>query len=302
NASSGTVPYLLGLRESGDGESVPGYAIETLATAYAAVKTKTKAFYNTAIEGRNSSTYTEETALAAQIETEKRQCTFVDSNSDAVDPADFTDLHSVLKALSYENATVIYTEHNDEYPDAAADGNFLPNEAGSASYGHRPLSGVHGSGSIGSDYDLSETHKAALAAKGCNHVVTVGSDAGGTTYTFIEKGKNTNGNSKRLVKGKHWLEGGMAADIFSLDMNSKLMAFDVKTHGAIKGIIESWLTKAGPAPKGTGLINSWTIQFPELSEFTAAEKAAGDMTLENVFVAEANFESYHFTISGSITI
>jgi len=297
NATPGTVPYLLGLTTSGAGTSVPGNAIETLLTAYTAVKTKTKDFYNTAIEGRNSTSYTEETALAAQIETEKRQCTFVDSNADAVDPADFTDLQSVLKALSYENATVIYTEHNDEYPDAAADGNFLPGEAGSIRYGHRPLSGVHGSGSIGEEYDLSDTHVAALEAKGCNFVVRSGG------FTFIEKGKNTNGNSKRLVKGKHWLEAGIQSSIFSMDMNMDLMAFDETTLGGIQGIIESWLTKAGPRKDGgNGLINSWTINMPDLEDFTAAEKAAGEMTFTEVFVAEGNFEAYHFTITGSITI
>ena len=296
NATPGTVPYLLGLTESGAGTSVSGNAIETLLTAYDAVKTKTKAFYNTAIEGRNSSTYTEETALAAQIETERRQCTFVDSNSDAVDGADFTDLQSVLSALSYENATVIYTEHNTEYPDAAADGNFLPAEPGTKQYGHSPLSGVHGSGSLGAEYDLSSTHVAALEAKGCNYVVTAGG------YTFIHKGKNTNGNSKRLVKGKHWLEAGIQSDIFAMDMNWDLMAFDELTLGGIENILKFWLTLAGPRPMGNGLINSFEINMPTLEEFTAADKAAGDMTFDEVFIAEGNFEAYTFRITGSITI
>jgi hypothetical protein len=294
NASSGTVPYLLGLQASGDGESVSGVDVETLATAYAAIKAKTNGFYNIAIEDRLAGpTYTEEVALAAQVNTEKKQLTLVDTNSDAVDPADATDLHSQLDTLGYHNALVLYTEHTTDYPDASADGAWLPAEPGSRRYGHTPLAGCYPSGSIGEDYDLSSSDISALEDKGVNYV----GRAGG--YTFVHQGKNTDGNEKRLQQGVHFLEAGIQADVFALDMNQDLMAYDEATMGALFAILKKWLEIA--MDKKHRLITSYEINLPHPSEFTAAEKLSGNMSLLKAFTAVGNFGAFTFQITGNIT-
>lgn len=292
NATPGTVPYLLGIQELGAGTVVPGNAVETMLTSYAAIKVKTEKFYNVAIEDRDETVYTQKIALAAQIETERRQATFVDSNSDAVDPADATDLQSELKLLGYDNSLVLYTEHDDDYPDAAADGAFLPQTPGTKSYGHTPLSGCLPSGSLNDDYDLSTSDIAALEEKGANYVARAGD------FTFVHRGKTAGAKEKRLVLGKHWLEAGIQADVFALDMNEDLLAFDAFTLGAIDGILKKWLDEA----LARRIINSYELNMPAVEDFTALEKASGDMVLNEVFSAIGNFEAHTFKITGSISL
>lgn len=292
NATPGTVPYLLGLQELGAGTIVTGYAVETLLESYDAIKVKSTAFYDVTIEDRlTGPTYTEETALAAQIETERRQCTFVDTNSDAVDPADATDLQSVLALLDYDNASVIYTEH-DDYPDACSLGAWLPAREGTKSWGHTPLSGCLPSGSQNDHYDLSSSDRSALETKGANYIVYAGG------FTFLHRGKTCGGKEKRMVLGKHWMEAGMQADVFNLDMNEDLLSFDEFTVGTIEGIIKKWLDEA----LKRRIITDYEINMPDVSEFTALEKSSGDMVLSEVFTATGNFEAHTFQITGSITL
>lgn len=294
NAAAGTVPYLLGLKASGDGTSVAGNAIETRLTAYSAVKVKTEAFYNVALGDRLAGpTYTEEIALAAQVNTERRQLTYIDTNTDMLDPADFTDLHSQLKALSYDNTIVLYTDvsHGD-YPDASADGAFFPATPGTKSYGHTPLSGCLPSGTNGEDYDLSSSDIAAIEAKGGNYIPRAGG------YTFVHKGRTAGGKEKRLVLGAHWLEAAIQGDVFGLDMNQDLLSFDEFTLGAISGILEKWLDEA----VDRRLITSYTLNIPDPADFSDAEIASGDMVLDKAFKAVGNFEAYTFQITGNIVL
>ena len=289
NASAGTIPYLLGLRVTGAGTSVPGNAIETWAEAYTAVKEFTEAFYNVAIEERlTTDPYTDVIALAAQIELERRQATFVDCNPDAVDGASASDLQSELALLGYDQSLVLYTEHYSRYPDAAADGAFLPAEPCTRSYGHTPLVGCYPSGGLGDDYDLSSTDRLALEDKGGNYIARAGG----------HRGKTAGGVEKRMMLGKHWLESNIQAEVFALDMNQDLLAFDAFTIGAIDGILRKWLEEA----KTRRLINSYTINMPTVEDFSAAEKASGDMVLSEVFTAVGNFEAQTFQITGSIAL
>ena len=288
----GTVPYLLGLTVSGAGTAVTGNAIETLMESYTAVKTKTLAFYNVAIEDRTTDVYTERLALAAQIETERRQATFIETESEMVDSAVSTDLQSKLATLDYQRSLVIYTEHTTEYPDAAADGKFLPAEPGTRQYGHSPLAGITASGSIGANNDLSSTHIAAIEGKGGNYIAR----AGGST--FIHRGKTADGIEKRLVMFRDWMEAYMQVDIFNLDMNEDFVGFDEETLGAIAGIFEKYLEE-GIERKG---ILSYDLNMPNLDDFTTAQKTSGDMTLDNVFTAVGRFEAHTFEITGSITV
>lgn len=289
----GTVPWLMGLREEGAGESLAGMAIESITTSYSAIKEKTSAFYNVALETRHTGDgdYTPVLLLAARIEQERRQATFVDCNPDAEDGAEAGDLQSQLALLSYQNSLVLYTQH-DDYPDAAADGAFLPADPCTQSYGHTPLTGCLPSGSTGDDYDLDSTGRAAIEEKGGNYI------ARSQGYTFVHRGRTANGNDKRAILVKHWLESGIQADVFALDMNSRLMAFDAPTLGAIGGILKKWLDEA---VNRRGIL-SYTLNMPSVESFSALEKASGDMVLSEVFSAIGNSEAHTFQITGSISL
>ena len=283
------IAYLLGVKTVTDGTVVPGNAIETLVTAYNAAKVLTTA-YNMAIEDRGGND-TQAIALAAQIQTERAQMTLVDTSADAVDPALTTDLHSQLDLLGYDRTTVIFTEHSD-YPDACADGAFLPATPATKSYGHTPLSGCLPSGSIGPTYRLSTGDRLALEGKGLNYVTRP------KGYTFVHKGVTSGGVEKRMMLGKDWLETNIQNDVHALDMNQDLLAFDSFTLGAIKGILIQWLDEA----VSRRLIISYVITMPQASDFSDAEKASGDMSLLEVFRAVGTFEAHTFNITGSIAL
>jgi hypothetical protein len=291
SATPATIAYLLGVQSATDGESVSGNAVETLLTARAAAKNLLDGYNVALLERGGASNDDEIVALAAQIQTERHQMTIVDGSSHAPDAGETDDLQSRLSTLGYDRTTVIYSSHSD-YPDFAADGAFLPADPGSRSYGHTPLTGVLASGSVGPDNDLTPTEKAALDAKGCNYVVTTGG------YTFVHRGKTAGGVEKRMKLGADWLEANIQNDLQALDMNEDLLGFDKETLGAIDGIFRRWLD-IGVERR---LISDYEITLPTVEEFTAAEKASGDMSLVKAFRANGIFEAHTFTINGSIDL
>lgn len=287
DATPATIPYLLGVRLATDGTAVNGSAVETLVEAYNAGKVLS-AGYNVAVEDRGGND-AEVIALAAQIQTERAQLTVIDTSTNAPDPASSEDLQSVLAGLGYDQTTVIYTSKTD-YPDMAADGAFLPAEPGTKSYGHTPLVGVLGSGTVGSKNSLNDTQKAALDDKGCNYVVHTGNDV------FVHRGKTAGGVEKRMMLVKHWLESGIQNDIQALDMNTDLLAFNETTLGALDGILRDRLERG---KKNFG-ITSFSINLPTVAEFSDADRASGDMVINDAFYAVGVFEAHTFRINGSI--
>lgn len=301
SATPGTVAYLLGVQTTADTTDgiVPGNAIESYLDAYTAAKPLVQ-FYNVALEDRIDDTagdIADAVELAVQIKIDKKQCTFVCTDADAYDTAESGDLHSVLKALANECALVMYYAHTDEYPDAAADGLFLAEPAGAAAYGGRPLSNlVKASGTVGSTYTLTTTQKTGLNTKGCNFIDRV-------DWIFCHKGKTAAAKEKRMVIAKHWLEANIQASWWAYKATVRAVLFDEMSLGEMGNILNKHLRTLGPVKDGgRGVLSSWTINLPLLSDWTAQNKTENHMPFANCFTAVGTFEGHTFQISGSITL
>lgn len=299
SATPGALPYVLGIRAAADSTagSVPGNAVETYLEAYTAAKYTGTYFYNVALADRITSTQAmidDAVDLAAQIKLDGKQCTFVTTDVGSYDANDTTDLHSTLKALNNECALVMFYPYTDEYPDAAADGKFLAEEAGSAAYGSRPLNDlVKESLSAGPNYS---TQRAALKAKGCNFVERI-------DWISIYKGKTAAGKEKRMVIGRDWLKVNLQYRWHAYRAGVKGVLFDRVSLGAMCNLAEDCLKTMGPtdAPtNGRGLLLDWTMNPPQLSDWTAQNKAENYMPFINLFRARGNYEGHDFFISGSI--
>jgi Protein of unknown function (DUF3383) len=299
SASAGTLAYVLGVRTAEDTAAgiVAGNPIESYLDAYTAAKYTNTYFYNVTLADRITSDQGEIDAaveLATQIKLDGGQCTFVTTDTACYDANDATDLHSVLKALDNERALVIFHPYTDEYPDAAADGKFLAEEAGDAAYGSRPLANlVNESLTNGPNYS---TQRSALIAKGCNFVERI-------DWISIFKGKTAAGKEKRMVIGADWLKVNIQYRWHAYRASVKGVLFDRVTLGAAGNIIEDCLSTLGPreAPtNGRGLLESWTMNMPQLSDWTAQNKAENHMPFLNVFRAVGTYEGHTFDFTGSI--
>lgn len=299
SGTPGTLAYVLGIRVAADSTagSVPGNAVETYLDAYTAATYEGVYFYNVALADRitdDADMVADAIDLATQIKLDKRQCTFISTDDAHCDANDSTDLHSQLKALNNERALVIYFPYTDEYPDAAGDGKFLAEEAGSAAYGSRPLNNlVKESLSAGPNYS---TQRAALIAKGCNFVERI-------DWISIFKGKTAAGKEKRMVIGSDWLKVNIQYRWHAYRAQVKGVLFDRTSLGAMGNIIEDCLKTMGPleAPtNGRGLLSSWTMNLPQVSDWTTENKTENHMPFLNVFRAVGNYEGHTFEISGSI--
>jgi hypothetical protein len=305
SASASSVAYLLGVRTASDttGGIVPGNAVETMLEAYNAAKALT-GFYNVAIETRfddDTSDIEEAIDLATQCATDKRQCSFISNDADAKDPTETGDLQYQLRLLDNGVAKVGYYLHEDEYPESASDGKFLAEEPGSAAYGGRKLTGMSkASGNIGPNYALSTTDRDALLAKGYNIYDRVG------TTLICHPGKVANGKEARMVIAKHWLERMIQNDWWRYKTETaKAVLFDAVTLGVMDGILRKHLNVLGPRegePAGFGVIQSYTINLPKLSDWTEANKLANHMPFRNVFTATGTYEGHTFEITGNINL
>jgi len=293
SAVNTTPTYHMGVQAAGDGTSVSGNAVETLLESYTAAKLLYRG-YNLSTElrgGTDDDIDNEMIALAAQVQTERAQTTFVDQSSDAINPAVATDLHSRLKALGYDQSTVIYTTQSD-YPDLCADGAWLPADAGSRSFGHTKLTGCLASGDEGAENDLSTSDRTALEDKGCNYVVLT--TAGNL---FVHRGNTVTGINKRLIRFVHWFEAAIQADLEALDMSEDVLGFDAPTLGAINGILETRLREGVEDRKA---LISYEITLPTVDDFTASDIASGDMSISKAFRAVGRIEAQTFRLVGNI--
>lgn len=305
SATPGTVAYLLGVKTADDttGGIVPGNAVETMLEAYNAAKVLTS-FYNVAVETRFDDTTAdieEAIDLATQCEADKRQCSFISNDADAKDPVETGDLQYQLRLLDNGVAKIGYYLHEDEYPESASDGKFLAEEPGSSAYGGRKLAGMlKASGNVGSNYALSTTDRGALLAKGYNVYDRVG------TTLICHPGKVASGKEARMVIAKHWLERNIQNDWWRYKTETaKAVLFDTVTLGVMDSIIRKHLNTLGPRdgePSGFGVIESYTINLPKLSDWTAANKLANHIPFRNVFTATGTYEGHTFEITGNINM
>jgi hypothetical protein len=201
-----------------NGTSVAGIDAEEPTDAKAAIKAIDNTFYNIHIR---EATDDQQVNLAADVEGDEKLLDLFITDPLAKNPADTTNVPYRLKQLSYKRTNCIYSEKTDEYPDAAAAGNFLPAKEGTKQFEWKPLVGVTDSLT---SFANDAADRAALKANYCSNLQAMGN------VVVLYNGLTSGGIEKRimLIMGLHLvvLRNGLCSDGIGLMLETeKIFSF-----------------------------------------------------------------------------
>lgn len=285
-ASSGS-DISVPLMDAPNGWSVAGLDAEEPTDAKAAIAAIDNTFYNIQIRGESDA---QQEALAANVEGDEKLLDLFITDPQAKNPASTTDVPYKLKALSYKRTNCIYTEKTDEYPDAAAAGNFLPAKEGTKQFEWKPLIGVTDSGNPN---PLDVTARSALKAKNCSYLEALGN------VVILYNGLTSGGIEKRIMLGRDWFNARNREDIFLYQTTVDLAAFDNETLGALKEIIENNIEEAVNRKIGVNTTErpAW-VSFPDADEISQVERDTHKLEQYDVFQMYLNTAIHDYKIVG----
>ena len=251
------------------------------------------------VMAERSLTTDQQVALATSVNSLKKQCTLVYNATDAKASGTATDLGSRVQALALSRVMSIYTEHADEWPEAANNGCVLPAVEGTTEFAMEALSGVQESGLAGDGTSkaLTPTEISAIETKGYSRVANVG----GTI--FCTGGFNANRVEHRIMLGKDWYEARIQEGVFTILIQNALSAFDNPTLAQFEDVTKVYSTEG--ISRGI-LVDTparpFTVDFPDADDFTQSQRATHDMELNQVFYGFLNSSVVTVAITGTWTI
>jgi len=276
-----------GVFDASNGSSPAGLDAETNVESLQAVSEIDDSYYN--VHERGSS-IAEQVALATWIESQKKLADIVVVDPNAKDPGATSDAGYQLKALGTKRTMGIYTEHSDQYPDAADAGAVLPAKEGAKDFDYVPLALVTDSGLT---KPLTTGERIALADKGYTWIETVGA-------TYLYDGITFGGEEKRIMLGRDWFVTRIAERIFTIQLQTDLMAFDNETLAQVEEAIWEY---ANEAIERRILVNTperpFTVNIPDADEISAAERASKKLTVHNAFHGWINSSINDYEIFGT---
>lgn len=279
------------LMDAPNGSSVAGLDAETPAEAMAAISAIDDSYYNVHIRGADEA---EKEALAVYVEAQEKLLDLVTADPNCIDPASVNDLAFNLFTLNTKRTLVIYSEHTDEYPDAAAAGRFLPEQEGTFQFEWQDLALISDSGLTA---PLGKTARTALKDKNCTHVERI------APITMLYNGLTSGGVEKRIMLGRDWFVARNREDIFTFQVNAKLAAFDNPTLNAIEGII---LSNGQEAIRRKILINTperpFTVTLPDADDIGQAERGTYELVVYDAFQGYLNVAIHDYKIVGTWTL
>lgn len=276
--------------DASNGKTRAGLDVEEPVDAIQAIREIDGSFYNIHERGASDD---QKVAVASYVESQDLLFDLVGSDAAAKDPADSTDVGSRLKALSTKRTLGIYTEHPDQYPDAAVGGCVLPAQEGTTSFAYEVLALVTDSGL---DKPLTKSERIALKAKGWNWIETVGE-------TYLYDGITFGNEEKRIMLGRDWFVARIMEDIFTDQLNTPLNAFDNETLTKVEGYIR---TRGEQAITRRILVNTpdrpFTVNLPDADDITQAERQSHKLTQYEVFKGYINSAINDYLIVGTWAI
>ena len=215
-------------------------------------------------------------ALAVAARIYRKMAMFDISDVLAKDSSSTTDLAYLLHAASVD-AYGVYNEHSGSYGKscAAANGQILPRDAGSASLANKQLKNIYESG-LGADgssvIPLTATERGVLDAKGCDYLVN---PTGALLH--LERGLLFSGLEFKTRWGLDWWEYLSAVEIAGYLYNNEVTFSDIDI-ATIVGI----LTKNLDILINRTCLESYTVTIPKAADISAAIKATHHLTLNDV--------------------
>jgi hypothetical protein len=277
--------------DSANGKTVAGIDAEAPEDALAAISQLDDSYYNVQIRGESIA---QATSLATYIEGKEKLLDLFVTDANAKDSGATTDIGYILFQLSTKRTMTIYTEHTDEYPDAAVAGAVLPAQEGTTSFAYENLSLVSDSGLT---QPLTVTERSALADKGYTWIETIG------TNTYLYDGITVGNEEKRIMLGRDWFVARIQEDLFTYQLNVPLAAFDNPTLTAIEGII--W-NIANQAIDRKILVNTatrpFTVTLPDADSIDPTTRATHKLEVFDAFQGYINSAINDYKIVGTWTL
>jgi len=280
-----------------NGFSQAGLDAEEPTEALTAISELDDSYYEVMCE--RSLTTTQQVAVGSYVNAKKKQCILVYSNTDAKSAGTSTDLGSQCADLALSRTMCVYSEHSDEWPDAAIAGCVLPASEGTTEFAMEVLALVQESGlaADGTSKPLTTTEISVLEGKKYNRIAKVGDNI------FNTDGMNANGTEHRIMLGKDWFEARIQEDVFTILLQNPLSAFDNPTLAQFEAVVREYATEA----INRGILvdtpdRPFVIDFPDADDFSQSERASHDMVLSDVFSGYLNSAAVTVTITGTWTI
>ena len=218
---------------------------------------------------------TQKLAFLSAMDLLEKFTVITDDDTDAEDSETTTTIGYQAKALELDQCHIIYTRH-DDYGDAAAYGEVLPQDEGSVDLALTPFNGISVSG-LAADgvtaQQIDEAGEEALEGFGYDWFVKP------LTYTHLSKGLTPNGDEARIVLCKLWAQYNVSREGYLYLIANKVTTFSDLDVQAIKGIIEKYMDECVVR---RCIDAGYVLTMPSAADFTAAQKASHTMSLTDL--------------------
>lgn len=231
---------------------------EAVATAFAAIRNEDDDFYFVLMTSRLKADIE---AMDSIIETLTKQMVAC-SLDNAIETNSSTDIASVLKLADWDRTSLIYSEFQEEYPDAAWVGKIAPKDPGSVTWKFKSLAGI-------TPQIFTSAEKAFVKGKNCN----LYNEIGGVNIT--EEGVVASGEFIDIMRGTDWIHVNIQADIYGALVNVDKIPY---TNAGIDVVSNQVLGVLNTAI-GMGILSGESgkepvVTTPDVADVSAADKAA----------------------------
>ena len=233
-----------------------GSATETWTSAISNCRIEDDDWYCMVAETR---TKAEILAIAGAIEVLPKIYIACSSDADVLTSAT-DDIASSLQDLSYDRTALIWSEDEENYPDAAWVGLQIAKDPGSTTWKFKTLAGIT------ADY-FTTTEVTYLKAKNANCYEEI---AG--VSVISGEGCVASGEYIDIIQGSDWLQQRMAERIFSRLINSEKIPFTTQGIAVIENEIRYQLGKG--VDSGFIASGSMIVTTPAIADIDPLEKAA----------------------------
>jgi hypothetical protein len=214
--------------------------------------------------------------LATAVIGYRKVCELVDNDPNSKDSQQSSDVPYQLSQLSNNNTHITYTEHIDQSPDAAINGQIYMRPEGSASVALNGLTSVFESG-LDTDgttvIPLTVGERTALEAKGCDYLVRP------STIVHCRHGLTAGGVEMRHRIGFYWSDTRISEGIYAYLLSSDVVTFSDDDIRAIGDIAKKYLDIL---VERKVIEPGFNLNLPSASDISAATKATHTLTLQDV--------------------
>lgn len=164
---------------------------------------------------------------------------------------------NTLKDFSLTRTAFLYSDDEQNGPEAAWAGGVLPLDPGSETWKFKTLAGIT------PDNGLTATQELNIKTQNANYYKTI---AG---VPIVQEGWMVSGEYIDVIRGIDWLEANMAADVFGLLVSVPKVPFTDAGIAQIESVVRARLIQA----VRVGLLSSFELTVPRVADVPQADRA-----------------------------